>query len=85
MQVAEVVDIFDVTNTSSRKGNANHLLKFSYGTRSELGNYDNWRYNGGRSGNGRRIYKKAPAVRYSKEQFLQARYLHFKSSPVLVD
>ncbi|CAL1529927.1 unnamed protein product [Lymnaea stagnalis] len=62
-EVAETGDIFEVGDTSSRKGNANHLLKFSYDT------HGTWRTGGGRSHG---YYKRSPAVRYSKEQFLQA-------------
>ncbi|KAH9525668.1 RING finger protein 10 [Bulinus truncatus] len=72
-EITEAGDIFDVRNTSSRKGNANHLLKFSYISNSQNGNYGGWRAGSGRSGGrGQGYYRRTPVTRYSKEQFLQA-------------
>ncbi|XP_055862144.1 RING finger protein 10-like [Biomphalaria glabrata] len=73
-EIVEAGEIFDVSNTSSRKGNANHLLKFSYISHSQNGNYGGWRSGSARynSGRGQGYYRRTPAARYSKEQFLQA-------------
>ncbi|XP_005112583.1 RING finger protein 10 isoform X1 [Aplysia californica] len=68
-EVAEVDDAPEVYSTSSRKGNANNLLRFHYGSHDE-GSRSAGRWSGYRGGGGHGRQRKT--VRYNKEQFLQA-------------
>ncbi|CAG5120835.1 unnamed protein product, partial [Candidula unifasciata] len=71
VEVAE--DLFVADDTSSRKGNANYLLRFSFTPRGDGGHFEHGRNPGGRFGRGGYwTRRRAPTPRYSPEQFLQA-------------